>query len=753
MKLKFLPVILFFACSVQFAQVQTLWSKTSGAGSMPSWFTTTNTERGFCYGNNGKLYVVSRNAGIFVKILNAETGEDIGALNTTGIAGGTFALNDVESTSEGIIYGINLSNSLADPVKIYKWASDTSAPVVVFEEAFSADKRIGDNMTIVGNYFDNSFSLWIADARGNLVYTLKKAETSEALNVVRTVTLPAGTLGSAPSVYPLLEDSMFVTKSAGRYIQAFDYNGILIDQVPGTIAGTGSTATKLFDLGRTGFIATFQYVSADLRILDTEGGEIGGANFRTYAITPALGTNANANGTGDIAIKFNTDTTVTLFHLGTNNGIAAYKISLPMKVNGRFHEMYKRFADVQNQNTGFGGNTKLKNLSYTIANDKLYLAMSTKLDKTSDQGVILFLGLKDHTGHGAAVGTALGGVAGLTGALGNTTNGNFKNDFETHYALYLSPLLTDSSVFVDMVKYTGTTKTGVVLGRCKQDGSAAFGPEAQGFFTANSVAFAFDTAFSERRGFEISIPLVELGITNFSGLQGFAAFVANDAKFSDMTLPGNVTGGNLQANPNFAAIPGGPYHATVSLSTPVELISFQYIPNDNGVMLNWSTASETNNQFFSLYRNYNGSSFEKVAVVQGAGNKATKSSYSYSDGIAKTGQYTYRLYQTDFDGSTVLISEIKVELSNQPSLFALEQNYPNPFNPETRISYNLANADNVKLVILNVLGQQVSILVNEKQDAGAHQIIFNASGLASGIYYYKIESGSFSSVKKMIVLK
>ncbi len=85
--------------------------------------------------------------------------------------------------------------------------------------------------------------------------------------------------------------------------------------------------------------------------------------------------------------------------------------------------------------------------------------------------------------------------------------------------------------------------------------------------------------------------------------------------------------------------------------------------------------------------------------------------------------------------------------------FSLKQNYPNPFNPATVISYQLPVISNVEVGIFNLLGQKVVTLVSEKQKAGYHQVEWNASGFASGIYYYQITAGEFQDVKKMILLR
>jgi 1,4-alpha-glucan branching enzyme len=90
--------------------------------------------------------------------------------------------------------------------------------------------------------------------------------------------------------------------------------------------------------------------------------------------------------------------------------------------------------------------------------------------------------------------------------------------------------------------------------------------------------------------------------------------------------------------------------------------------------------------------------------------------------------------------------------NNFPKEYDLDQNYPNPFNPSTTIRYSITNSDLVRIKVYDILGREVKVLVNEIKQPGTYEVQFDATGLASGIYLYKIESGSFVQTKKMILL-
>jgi len=196
------------------------------------------------------------------------------------------------------------------------------------------------------------------------------------------------------------------------------------------------------------------------------------------------------------------------------------------------------------------------------------------------------------------------------------------------------------------------------------------------------------------------------------------------------------------------------YYATDFLpagTIPVELSSFAASVDQNNVTLTWSTATETNNQGFEIQRS-NGNEFFTVGFVSGHGTTTETNNYSYVDIDLTAASYSYRLKQVDFDGSFAYSSTINVEVTT-PVQFELSQNYPNPFNPSTSINFTIPQSSIVTLKVFNALGEEVKSLVNKQLESGTHSITFDATDLNSGIYFYRIEAGQYSDVRKMTLIK
>jgi hypothetical protein len=197
---------------------------------------------------------------------------------------------------------------------------------------------------------------------------------------------------------------------------------------------------------------------------------------------------------------------------------------------------------------------------------------------------------------------------------------------------------------------------------------------------------------------------------------------------------------------------------------PVEFISFTTSINNDEVTLNWSTATETNNQGFEIERRTEEKQFNKIGYVEGHSTTTETHYYIFRDDNISTGNYQYRLKQIDYDGTFEYSDIVQVEV-DFPTEFSLAQNYPNPFNPATNIQYTVGSRQFVTLKVYDMLGNEIATLVNEEKTAGEYNVEFRIDNVelssrvsaksryASGVYFYQLRAGSFIQTRKMLLIK
>ncbi len=190
------------------------------------------------------------------------------------------------------------------------------------------------------------------------------------------------------------------------------------------------------------------------------------------------------------------------------------------------------------------------------------------------------------------------------------------------------------------------------------------------------------------------------------------------------------------------------------LTLPVELTAFTGIVDQRSVDLQWTTASELNNAGFDIERSISGSNYERIGHVPGNGTTTEASSYVYTDEEVhwESAQLYYRLRQIDFDGRFSYSQAITIE-APAPGEAVLFKNFPNPFNPSTIIRYDVPLQGHVRLKVYDVTGREVAVLVDTEVAAGRHQTLFDASNLASGVYFYRLETAQKSLVQSMLLAK
>jgi photosystem II stability/assembly factor-like uncharacterized protein len=196
---------------------------------------------------------------------------------------------------------------------------------------------------------------------------------------------------------------------------------------------------------------------------------------------------------------------------------------------------------------------------------------------------------------------------------------------------------------------------------------------------------------------------------------------------------------------------------------PVELVSFTAEFVESRVNLSWTTASELNNLGFEIERKAESEEWRTIGFTEGKGTSIEITNYSFTDDLFEisASRLSYRLKQIDFDGTYVYSDEVEIEIV-RPVAFSLLQNYPNPFNPTTNIGFRIADFGFVSLKVYDILGNEITTLVNEELPAGEYEVEFNTQSnsssrlvrnLTSGIYFYQLKTGNYIQTKKMILVK
>ena len=332
-----------------------------------------------------------------------------------------------------------------------------------------------------------------------------------------------------------------------------------------------------------------------------------------------------------------------------------------------------------------------------------------------------------------------GFIGGSSGALEKTTDGGTT----------FTPLTSDMGTSAIYSIYMVNSNLGYLSGstgkvRKTTDGGTTWTTVDPGTYTPTLYSIDFK---DENNGMVVG----SSGLTFYTNDGGATWYVENTSmstiygvhveKFSTDTSAAYVCGTNSYIMKNSHVI------------VPVELASFSASVNGNNVTLSWMTATELNNRGFNVERTTGEENWTELVFIQGHGTTSETQVYSFIDKDLAAGTYSYRIKQIDFDGSYKYYNlKQDVEIA-APISYALSQNYPNPFNPTTTIKYSVPVDGFVNIAVFNVLGEEVANLVNSVHKAGNYELTFDATKLASGMYIYRMESGNYVSIKKMMILK
>ena len=325
--------------SFKTSRLETLWIKNTENANLPTWFSTSaNTERGIAYGS-GHLYIVSRSGGTAVKILNAADGSDIGNLDVSAVSGGIYALNDVETGTDGSILACNLTTDAGtSPFKIYKWDNETAAPVEYINYTASASYRLGDNFSLTGDLNGNAV-IYAAASGTNVVF--RWTVTGGNLNSTPEIITLSGIsdIGTSPSVAPLGNtntDDFYVNGHSAVSPTLFSADGTLKGTIPSNITGQSNSSIQTFMY--QGFRYTSAFQSADAvnsangqnALVLIENAPVNDLYFDArYGTSEKTGNNTNTYAVGDIVYKndISGSEKPIIYVLSTNNGFGAFRFT------------------------------------------------------------------------------------------------------------------------------------------------------------------------------------------------------------------------------------------------------------------------------------------------------------------------------------------------------------------------------------------------------------------------------------------
>jgi hypothetical protein len=591
--------------------------------------------------------------------------------------------------------------------------------------------------------------------------------------------------GYQPANTAFLQNSTIVWQDGSGGVQADDYRNLTVDNnsALGT-QGTGSI-TVSGNMVKQGS-GTFTPLSGNaITVSGNYTNTAGDADYsnasltlnqysgRTFTLTSGTVSGNVTLSSQTIQLNFGTmSANLTLNGAGTQTIIGAGTTSLAgLTVTNGIE------VNLGGETRTVVGNVALNNLAGTITNGTLRMAGTSaqSIGGTSFVSTVANLQIDNSSG------VTLNRPLGLTGTL-TMTNGNL-NTTATNILTATATSGGSASSFVNgplSISGSSYPKT-YPIGK-----STAYRPiSINGSGTATIRAEMFNTPpptpnstgglalISQVRYFKVD--LISGSITNpqitinYAGDDGVAdppdLRVARSTDLSNWTNEGGVgttsPNGSITSNPTTISNPT--YFALGSVTTdnplPVELASFAITAMDEGVKLKWETASEVDNAGFIVSRSrFRDGGFEALAsyrthdALVGKGTSATGGKYEWIDKskLLPGETYYYKLEDVDFNG---VIHTVEVKEFTMPKEYSLSQNYPNPFNPSTVVEFNLRLPGRTVLEVYNVLGQRVMTVVDGELSAGSYRYQVNLSGLASGMYLYRLRSRDFVATKKMLLIK
>lgn len=799
------------ALSIQ-ANAQTdipaLWDRTSttGAEGIPSWYST--SVRGIAYHNN-KVYATTR-ADNSIRTMDALTGEDL-TLDTpfdmTGVGGvGFYDVFDIETSTDGAIFvgNLTLDASGGHAFKVYIWESEGGT----FDKTLTVTEagRLGDKFTVVGSLADNTVEVWSITATidPGKVY-VSTTDDQGATWSTRTITLSgAGSdMNTNMGVSPLGigGTSNIVTSGHGYTPRIFNSAGVsqgfFSDHI---VSASGIKGFKIDGEEYAAFYAARSNGAADTR-----------GNIQVYKLstktlvadTEVMG-DASAFGSlyGEVAVRVNSDNSYDVFAADPQHGIAGYSSSEYVTITGTAgwrmlssptsdNSYDDLLGDLWTQGIGTGADATTGTASvqlYNTGTDNFAAATDLTANMTAGAGFITYVySDDDYNASGADAGFPKTlSVSGTENTAPVVTTLNTEADA---FTLVGNPFAST----IDWDLLTPTDLAGTVYVYDHSSGYKAWNGTAgsltdgliapfQGFWVQNAATITLP-ALSFTDGAKSTGGTFYKENANTASLKLVAEMdgLSNDAYFS-FTETASIAKDNfdgLELSPidhadymslsskigsELIDINNLPFDLSEIVEIPLQVSAFQkedegYSLKSGEVTLSWSAFSNVPEDWAITLNDYeNGNTINLreqnsyVFDLKGSEDVVkAKTTFSVLSPISVVHEKS-----NDNSGLSITITPsetVSNEIDSKPIGFTLDQNYPNPFNPSTNIQYTLNTPGKVSLVVYNLMGQKVATLVNEIKTQGTHQVTWDASNIASGIYIYRLNAGGKMLTKQMTLIK
>lgn len=391
----------------------------------------------------------------------------------------------------------------------------------------------------------------------------------------------------------------------------------------------------------------------------------------------------------------------------------------------------------------FGTGIDATSIKVTQGVGVVYIGVTGFLDPTNSNAIGLMLNFTSTTHPSVLTGAAAGTDLRVANG-GGFINYHVKTGFEVDYMFNLNPGTSTTNCYVNGAKKIGGS-TEAYLGNIEQTGFETADVGATGFFASSGVSMAFKRDLANANaGFEMKIPFSALGLPNTAQLsvQAFAFVASETAYFSNVTLPGTPTTGQLgqdgagnfvSGDPalsptiNFGTLAGGPYYSAPLTVIPVEMVNFAAKPVNNTVKLNWLTASERNNGYFDIERSANGREWSAIGQVKGNGTTAKATNYAFADETPLATVNYYRLKQVDMDGKSSYSPTVSVNFKGNGKQLSV---FPNPANDRLNLVSDRFDTEGV-VDIYDLSGRLVQSVKNTNTQ-------LDISRLNAGVYQLRL---------------